>query len=411
MIRLCKRKYNSDFDAAIKASTASTSSITSPPPPPPAQSSCKYGKLRRQTSSENASSIVSAKGNAAHVCQPMLSRPLKSYEQLRNVYDPHTHSAEIKYDGERLLYDTSTQVAYTRTLKRPIVSVEFHVVLHRRCQQDKDNDDDKCGALLDGERVYVDSKSGDIVPICMTGSRAKLTQRFVIFDILAIDGERITYKTLRERRCILENRVDLQSSRNVVLSTLLQQPLDAQRLIDKYEKLTRNNNEEGLIVKRLDEPYLSNKRLWWKMKPLHLRDRRIEVDLIAYNCLVDKNGEYRIIECGILVTDTNTIDDTLMRVRRVDDHVFVPQTTTTTTTTANTKYAVRYICRVSSGLSERDIATLNVLRMENIGLLKRLVVVSLSCDKITVGESLRHPIFLKFDFNKDVDSIVSVRDE
>lgn len=288
---------------------------------------------------------------------PMLARPVRSFQDAsivslcrnaRSIY-------EDKYDGERLLCaidHDSTATFYTRTLKPTVFPYE--VTLNPGYTD----------CVLDGERVYVDTITGALVPICDTGSRSNLLQCYRVFDVQYVNGKHMFASPLHERKRLLAACVN--ESRNVILA-----PYTVCTSLDSLREAFRRTvlaGGEGLMVKPLDTVYAPDRREHWlKLKTLHLHEYKEEYDLYAHRALKDKNGLYGVLECGYYTPETSEF--------------------------------VR-VCKVGSGFSASVRNHIRLLVDSSTGLFKRRTIVSLSADKITDrNRSLRHPSVLAFKFD------------
>ena len=89
---------------------------------------------------------------------------------------------------------------------------------------------------------------------------------FFAYDLLEWNGEDIRYKTLAERRTLLENIVKHINHTTLQLSPVIN--------ITSWESLTgirtqsRSINAEGLMLKRISSPYQAGRKVgdWWKWK-------------------------------------------------------------------------------------------------------------------------------------------------
>lgn len=301
----------------------------------------------------------------------MLARPVRSFEDAgivalcrnsRSIY-------EDKYDGERLLcaIDHNSGVAfYTRALKPTAFPYEVKL---------KPGYTD---CVLDGERVYVDAVTGALVPICDTGSRGNLLQRYRVFDVQYVNGQHTFAAPLYERKRLLAACVS--ESRNVMLAPYtVCTSLDSLREAFRLAVLAGG---EGLMVKPLDAVYTPDRREHWlKLKTLHLHEYKEEYDLYAHRALKDKNGLYGVLECGYYTPESSEF--------------------------------VR-VCKVGSGFSASIRNHIRLLVDPSTGLFKQRTIVSLSADKITDrNRSLRHPSVSAFKFDRtavDVSRFVKTRE-
>lgn len=301
------------------------------------------------------------------VLRPMLAKPIKTLALGEKLGSCDQWIVEEKYDGERLLVThnskDSAQMQHSRFLKDITERSSFQ---HRIGVKSDD------GCVFDGELVYRDADSHAIVSMCETGNRVtNLYSTYIVFDIQCYNGEDVCDKPLIERKRLLETIVE--QSRYVQLSKW--------QLIENWRDVTEQFNDvcarggEGLMLKRKNEPYCTNKRQWIKVKPLHIVGARKDYELFAHKLLRDKNGMFNVIVCGFY----ENIEDAKSFIQ---------------------------ICRVASGLNGFTRNTLQQL-IDSHGYFRERQVVAVVADKKTIYGHLRHPVFqrLRFDLNENADSI------
>ena len=115
-------------------------------------------------------------------------------------------------------------------------------------------------AVLDGELVAFGSDGKpDFELVCerMFHRHSEIRLTFIAFDLLNLDGRDLRSKPYRERRRILEG-LGLDESQWQVPETLE----DGQAL---WEAVCEHELE-GVVAKRVNEPYLPGERAWVKVK-------------------------------------------------------------------------------------------------------------------------------------------------
>lgn len=283
---------------------------------------------------------------------PMLAKPVDP-----NLIDFTKYIYEEKYDGERMLavvYDNSKpSTFYTRTLKISNI-FKYKITLRENVKN----------CIFDGELVYLNDEK-KIVPICDTGVRGALKLQYRIFDIQVMNGLSVTYKSLLERKQLLSQCIVEDS--NVVLSKY-RSCVDQTTTMSVFDAVV-NGGGEGLMLKDTTEHYVSNSRLWIKLKSLHINSRKEEFELYAHRLLKDKNGVPNIIECGYYDKNDKFVQ----------------------------------ITKVSSGIDSKKRTMLKLLSDSTSGKFKNRVIVTIIADKITNSKSLRHPSL--FRIRTDIDTI------
>lgn len=314
---------------------------------------------------------------------PMLGSAMRSFDEATKKFGElvSAYVFETKYDGERALavvrnnnctnettdgYENRVEM-FTRTLKPLTASGLFanspvrSVVLKNNAKS----------IVLDGELVFVDSNTGVPIPICDTGARSAMRCVYMVFDVQQLNGRDTTNYTLLERKKLLSKHVVETECVRIVEHS----PVESVDRLRKAFNTTISSGGEGLMVKKLTDPYVSNSRkFWFKLKPVHIRDRRLEFDLYANRAYRDRTGTLAILQCGFF---------------------------------HGTPSKWKPVCKVSSGIRDCDKTRISLLADSATGRFKApWPIVTVTADKITQrNRSLRHPTFVRFAFEKDtVDS-------
>jgi len=133
--------------------------------------------------------------------------------------------------------------------------------------------------VLDGELIVVEhghlSFDDLLRRIHPAASRVRMLSethpaQFVVFDLLVDEhGHSLISKPLDERRALLEHFYEnyLSSSDSVLLSRRTRLP----RVAERWMKMTRGQLD-GVVAKRIDQPYLSGERAMIKVKTIRSAD-------------------------------------------------------------------------------------------------------------------------------------------
>lgn len=284
--------------------------------------------------------------------EPMLAQPIHKFNELLTLNANLSDCIyEEKYDGQRMLSFISQTYCnfYSRNLKP--FTFPFNINLQPNC----------INCLIDGELVYVDNKTNDIVPFCDTGLRTNHNMVYLIYDIQYYNNEAVMPKSLIERKSILKTCIQYD---NHVKLTEWFECESLEKIKFEFNNILKFPNKEGLIVKSKYEAYIPNCRRWIKLKALHLDQFKNEYDLYAHRALKDKNGIYAILECG-----------------EYDE---------------NNKFIK--ICNVSSGITN-DQRTQILLLVDDHGFFRNKVKVTVIAERQTIYRALRHPKFKHFRFD------------
>jgi DNA ligase-1 len=190
----------------------------------------------------------------------MLASPVPYGEAYPDLRDEQW-IAEDKYDGIRAQahVDGERIVLYSRTMNDVTLSypeIERGLRLQRRRM------------ILDGEIVA--SRDGRMLPFRTLQARlqrkeidpsllADVPLAYVVFDLLALDDEIVLDEPLHARRERLTEA--LEPNAHVVLAP--SSPVDEASVNERFEAARAAGNE-GLMLKRIDAPYVTGRRgKWW----------------------------------------------------------------------------------------------------------------------------------------------------
>lgn len=135
------------------------------------------------------------------------------------------------------------------------------------------------GTVIDGEILPV--KDGHIQPFHVMQTRIgrkNITKKILqdaplvmmCYDILEHDGVDMRHLSMQERRAILESVIADSKSKHPKLPLLLSPVINCKTWLEVTEERTRSrdNNCEGLMLKRKDSEYKTGRRRgdWWKWK-------------------------------------------------------------------------------------------------------------------------------------------------
>ncbi|ATZ81560.1 ligase [Drosophila innubila nudivirus] len=295
---------------------------------------------------------------------PMLAKPINFNEFLATNW-----IFEEKYDGERLLAvvlaNDVNHICYTRNLRQSTI-FKNGILLKPNINN----------CIFDGELIYLDSL-GQIVPICDTGHRNALRVQYRIFDIQLMNGFDIRNRALSERKRLLSECV--YETDHVKISKY-SKCIDRENIMMNFNIIV-NLGGEGLMLKNINEPYVSDERLWLKVKALHLKENKEEFELYAHRLCKDKNSVPNILECGYYEKSCNCIS-----INNYNKYICIDER-------HNNKFI--HVSNVSSGMTYRLRTKLKLLSNPITGFFPTRVIVTLIADKITANKSLRHPSLYK----------------
>ncbi len=193
--------------------------------------------------------------------------------------------AEPKYDGLRLQAQKDGDRVWLFTRRLEDVTHAFPEVARAARRQLGARQ-----AILDGEAVGHDPKSGKFLPFQQTVTRRRKHQvevweslyplRYYVFDLLYLEGKDLTSMPLRDRLRRLEQIVRQQPEGPIFLTPRIEteDPAELERF---YGEMLRQGLE-GAMVKRPDSPYHAGARRhnWVKLKPGYEVGRADTYDLV-----------------------------------------------------------------------------------------------------------------------------------
>jgi bifunctional non-homologous end joining protein LigD len=176
---------------------------------------------------------------------------------------------EPKWDGIRVIADVSRKGAHLwsrngidKASQFPAVSAALAALA-----------DEKGPLMLDGELIAVDKAGKPLRFQALQGRHLKnavsARTAFVAFDCLFANGEKLTREPWTERRRALESLVPKSTKRSVI--RLGESHRCGSRGAARLFTAARREGWEGLVLKRVDAPYMEGKRtpLWRKVKLEH----------------------------------------------------------------------------------------------------------------------------------------------
>jgi bifunctional non-homologous end joining protein LigD len=116
-------------------------------------------------------------------------------------------------------------------------------------------------AVLDGELVAFDADGRPDFPLvceAVLHRRSSIPLTFAAFDLLSVEGESVTAKPYRERRQLLQ-QLGLEDGPWWRVPEAFDDGAALWEAVCEHEL-------EGLVAKRLNEPYLPGERSWVKVK-------------------------------------------------------------------------------------------------------------------------------------------------
>lgn len=236
---------------------------------------------------------------------PALCQRLPSTEEI--IKKMGTVAVEPKWDGQRIQAHVSKKEIklFTRSLENvtdmfPDLTDALSVIssslsgstkltaevlraegLSEQQRVEGSSDTNKISsAILDGEVVGFDTKSGKFLPFQTTITRKRkygiaehllsVPIRYMVFDILFLNGQSVMEKPFSERRAALEKLFSPNNQQLITnnLSLAPQIVTDSPTIIREYLHKQIASGLEGIVTKQWKEPYVPGRTgfTWVKMK-------------------------------------------------------------------------------------------------------------------------------------------------
>jgi DNA ligase-1 len=235
--------------------------------------------------------------------RPALAQRLRSAQEI--VARLGTVQVEPKYDGFRLqLHRDGDRVwAFSRRLEN--VTTMFPDLTAGLRRQLKARQ-----AILEGEAVVHNPKSGEFLPFQVTMTRKRKTRiaeaaerhplRLFAFDLLYADGKNYIPRPQRERSRRLKQLLPF-TARDPLAVTDALTTHRADELQEYFQQMIRRGLE-GIVAKRPDAPYHAGARAytWVKLKRAYQKKLRDTVDLVIVGYLAGR-GKRATLGIGSLL--------------------------------------------------------------------------------------------------------------
>jgi DNA ligase-1 len=231
-----------------------------------------------------------------------LSGPEEIIEKMGEVW------LEYKFDGTRVqlhldkdkkmevesfsqqdLFDVKKKMTFTRTFTRNLEETthQFPDIVAGANKQI-----DAKSVILDGEAVGYNRKTGKFLPFQETIQRKRkhgiaaaakaIPLRYMVFDILYLNGKSLVDEPLTKRRELLKSIV---KDGEVIKIDINEQTEDASK-VEKFHKDALKKGLEGIMVKKINSPYQAGARnfTWVKLKKLEeqILSDTVECTILGY---------------------------------------------------------------------------------------------------------------------------------
>ena len=167
-------------------------------------------------------------------------------QKVEEPFNDDSYITELKLDGIRLIWTKFNDKVRLYTRHNNEVTSKFPEI---------HNLDMPNGTILDGELIVPDTANKPNFEMIMERFSSKINTHFIqycIFDIIQYGGQKLSSNPLWYRKEVLSNV--LEPSENIVLA----QYIDGYGI--EYFDLVKQQELEGIVLKRKDSTYQINKR-------------------------------------------------------------------------------------------------------------------------------------------------------
>ena len=224
---------------------------------------------------------------------PMLAKPVKKLPAGEYLFEP-------KWDGFRsIVWRSGDQVEIGSRNSRPMTRY-FPELVEAIVANFPDH------SVIDGEIVMIDPETGDRLNFDTLQQRihpaasriARLSREtpasFVAFDLLALGQENFVEKPFRERREALEKALA-----DAAPPIHLTQATRDEKLAMEWFAQFEGAGLDGVIAKPLDEPYVEDKRVMYKLK----HERTADCVVAGYRLYKDQTDAIGSLLLGLYTDD------------------------------------------------------------------------------------------------------------
>jgi DNA ligase-1 len=238
--------------------------------------------------------------------QPMLAQRVSMLSEIMEHMESEAVAAEEKYDGERIQTHKNGDVVRLFSRRLTDVTSQFPVIadeVNKRVSVEK--------TVLDGEVVAYNFEEEAFEPFQKLMQRRRkynvkefaenLPVKYMLFDVLYVDGKSYLKKSYPERRSKLEKIVK-NSKRVAIANRVVSAQLEE---VDAFFQDCLERGLEGIVCKSnaADAYYQAGARgwLWIKWKPSYASELSDTLDLVVVGAYAGKGkraGTYGALLCA-----------------------------------------------------------------------------------------------------------------
>lgn len=175
--------------------------------------------------------------------------------KVDHPFEDDNYITELKLDGIRLILSKFNNKIRLYTRHNNEVTSKFPELL------DIDIPD---GTVLDGEIIVTDQVGKPDFEAMMQRFQSKRSLhkiQYCVFDVIYVNGEKVTHLPLVERKQLLESQID--QTENIAKVQWMYGNAEA------YFDLVKENGLEGIVMKRADSKYQIDKRSKYWLKVIN----------------------------------------------------------------------------------------------------------------------------------------------
>jgi len=230
-----------------------------------------FGEVARIAKEEGIKGLKKVKVQLGRPIQVMLGEKAESIKEVVDEFGKI--AAEHKYDGMRCQIHKKGDKIWLFTRRQENVTKQFPDLVEFCKKGIKAKE-----CIVEGEVLGIDPKTGSPLPFQVLSQRIhrkydieKMVKEIPIqihlFDIVYLEGKELFDKPFRERRKILERTIKVIPGKFELAKQIITGDV---KKLEKFYQQALKENQEGLMLKVLDSPYVFGRHVgtMYKIKPI-----------------------------------------------------------------------------------------------------------------------------------------------
>jgi DNA ligase-1 len=213
----------------------------------------------------------------------MLLHKLPNQSNLNNPFSNSSYISELKLDGFRCIYSKINNQTKIFTRHKTDITSKFPELLTLPIPD---------GTILDGEIIVTDNEGKPDFEACMNRFMSNSSTHeisFSVFDIIYYQNEKVTHLPLLKRKELLSKVIPTDTP-------LLNKVQFIEGYGEQYFELTKQQQLEGIVLKKADSTYQINKRSSDWLKVINYQYETVSITGLRKNefglLLSFPNGSY-----------------------------------------------------------------------------------------------------------------------